>query len=402
MTFKVNAVIKHSPQSGYTNYYINDLDEKTGSYVYTQDNGNDFAYLQNYTNKVVTVYLTALNCVSSSSGCKYRFLPVEVIDENYKFDADKNAANFALDYYATNQFSESYYVSPDLEVITSLSSDLLGFSDAKISYESDNNNVAYFENIDNKTIFKLKDEGAATIKITAKYNDDIQTRTVKVNKLKLESYETITIKEATSSEDNSDVTVKGIVSASLGGKKLSSFYLIDNTGSVVVTLVNSDDLKNLSIGNQVIVKGKKTHYVSDKTSSGIGQIQIEDASVLVNNYGDNSIPTDSFISKTISELYEIAYDSLVDHSHEIYTIKAKASKVETPYYINYYLGDDNKKLILYASNGDQYQILDKYLYQELTFNVALVFWNSNNYKLNLIDIVLNDGTIINYNTTLKK
>ena len=40
--YKVNAFINKAPGLGFTNYYFNDLDNKTGSYVYSMNNGSDF------------------------------------------------------------------------------------------------------------------------------------------------------------------------------------------------------------------------------------------------------------------------------------------------------------------------------------------------------------------------
>ena len=56
--YKVNALIKKAPGDGFINYYINDLDGTTGSYVYTQANGNDLDYLEPFMVKfVLFIYL---------------------------------------------------------------------------------------------------------------------------------------------------------------------------------------------------------------------------------------------------------------------------------------------------------------------------------------------------------
>ena len=50
--YKVNAVVNKKPGDGFINYYINDLDNKTGTYTYTQCNGNDFTWLDEFDGKV--------------------------------------------------------------------------------------------------------------------------------------------------------------------------------------------------------------------------------------------------------------------------------------------------------------------------------------------------------------
>ena len=76
--YKVPAQIVKRAGSGFTNYYFNDLDGETGSYVYTQANGNDFSWLDQYDQQLHYVYLVALNAKMSSSGGIWRFLPIKV------------------------------------------------------------------------------------------------------------------------------------------------------------------------------------------------------------------------------------------------------------------------------------------------------------------------------------
>ena len=98
MLYKVTAVINKAEGKGFVNYYINDLDGQTGTYTYTQCSGSDFAWLDKFDGKICNVYVMALNAKSSSSGCIFRFLPVQVEEiKDYVFDMNK-AAQFALDY----------------------------------------------------------------------------------------------------------------------------------------------------------------------------------------------------------------------------------------------------------------------------------------------------------------
>ena len=67
LVYKTTALVKEVPGNGFTNFYFFDLDENTGSYTYTQCNGNDFSYLDEFDGKVCTVYMTAHNAKSTKS-----------------------------------------------------------------------------------------------------------------------------------------------------------------------------------------------------------------------------------------------------------------------------------------------------------------------------------------------
>ena len=98
--FKVNSYIKRQQKEGqnFVNYYFYDLDEKTGSYAYTQCNGSDFSWLDEFDGKICTVYLSAINAKSTASGCFWRFVPLSVKDENYQFNT-ANVGQFVYDYH---------------------------------------------------------------------------------------------------------------------------------------------------------------------------------------------------------------------------------------------------------------------------------------------------------------
>lgn len=63
--FKVNALVKKVDGHNFVNYYFYDIDGTTGSYTYTQCNGNDFDWLDEFDGKICTVYLSAMNAKTS-------------------------------------------------------------------------------------------------------------------------------------------------------------------------------------------------------------------------------------------------------------------------------------------------------------------------------------------------
>ena len=126
LIYKVTALVKKAPGDGFTNYYIDDLDGETGSYVYTQCNGSDFSWMDPYDGKICTVYLAVINAKASASGCVYRFTPIVVQDDNFDVST-VDPAKFAVEYYGVGQFETSYSGNPALKLQATVSSQLLNF-----------------------------------------------------------------------------------------------------------------------------------------------------------------------------------------------------------------------------------------------------------------------------------
>ena len=397
--FKVNALVKKVPGSGFVNYYIDDLDGETGSYVYTQCNGSDFSWLDAFDGKICTVYLTALNAKSSTSGCVWRFIPVEVIDENYTFDLN-DTAEFVVNYHALDQFLASYawnpVVTPTFELVNGVNSELLGFTGATISYASSDEAIIKFETTDGTTTMKLVGFGTVTVTITGEYQGQTYSTTLTIVSSESSNIDSITVSEAIAASKGTTVIVKGIVGPSLVNK--DGFYLIDESGVIAVTGPVTI-FEGLKIGNEVIIKGVRNVNVKDTTTSAIGQTYISDVEILANDYGNHDYSTATFVSgKTIEEVY--ALDPLVDYSTTVFVLQAKVLVEEAQYYSNIYLTslDGSVKLRLYASSASQYNWLKAYNGQTVTVEVAACNWNDKNYYTGCaLAVVLEDGSKV-YNT----
>ncbi len=384
--FKVNALIKKSQGDGFVNYYIDDLDETTGSYVYTQANGEDLSYLEEFDGKICTVYLSCINAKSNDSGCVWRFIPVEVKNENYKFDLSKTN-EFVMNYYALDQFKSRYEGDPQTELVTNVSSSLLGFSNANITYESSNTDVLSIEEENSKMILHTKAYGKATVTIKVSYNGSILTKTVDVTYAEPVNYDTINISEVYSKDIDTTVCVKGIVSAGVTNQK--AFYLIDDTGMIAVRC-DDETLKTIKVGDEVVVSGKYVNYSGTKT----GQLHIEDASVLVNYGGNNSYSTNSFVNSTITELNTICSNKDESSTSKVYVIEASVVEEKNEKYSNIYLVErDGTKFMLYTSNSSQYSWLLEYS-GTLKFEVTINAWNGK-FKGSVISVILEDGTKVN-------
>ena len=395
--FKVTALVKKVPGAGFVNYYINDLDGTTSSYVYTQCNGADFDWLDKFDGKICTVYLTALNAKSNNAGCVWRFIPVAVVDEGYTFDFN-NTAQFVIDYHTKGQFLDSYawnpVVNPTFPLVTSVSSELLGFENATVSYASSDDSIITFITKDGVTSMKLVGFGEATVTITATYADKTATATLKITSTESSSIDALTVSDAIAASKGDTVIVKGIVGPSLVNKP--GFYLIDETGVIAVT-GPATIFEGLSIGNEVILTGVRKVNVKDTTTAAIGQTYIADVEILANDYATHDYSTASFVTdKTIVDIYGL--DPLVDYSTTVFVTTATVTVEEATYYSNIYLTLDGVKLRLYSSSAGQYNWLKAFAGQEVTVEVAACNWNDKPYYTGCVLSVVNADGTKTYNT----
>ncbi len=389
--FKVNALIEKRDGKGFVNYYFFDLDGKTGAYTYTQCNGSDFAWLDEFDGKICTVYLSALNAKSTASDCYFRFIPVAVIDEGFTFNTDDAPAH-AVDYYGIPQFNASYSGNPAAEMITSVSSELLGFENVTLSYASSDASIISFDEVDGKVIFNCNKTGKATVTVTAAYNGKTDSDTVEIEVTVNESYDTITVADAQNTAVDETVTIKGIVGPSVVNK--SGFYLFDETGMIAVIVKNADTFNEIEIGHEIVITGRRECYKDDgKTHAG--QTCLVDAEVLANYYGEHDYPTDGFITdKTLADIYNLNNNE--DHTTEVYVVKATVNFNETAYYTNLNLTDGDTKLSLYCSGAGQYSFLKAFAGREVTLEIAPCNWNNKTYYVGcVLAVYTEDGKVLN-------
>ena len=385
--FKVNALVNKAEGTGFTNYYFNDIDGTTGSYTYSQCNGSDFSWLDAFDGKICTVYLMVLNAKSTTSGCVYRFLPIAVADEGYTFNTD-NAAEYAVKYHGVGQFLSSYTGDPQLQLIPSVSSTLLGFENATLSYTSADSSIIKIEN----GVMHCLKTGTTTVTVTGSYGGKEYSESVEISvTISQQPQSAPTVADAIAAAVGEKVTVKGIVGPSLVNR--SGFYLIDETG-VIAIITDEATLSTLSIGNEVVLSGKR--HINTKGGSGYhGQTCIVDAVVESNAYGEHAYSDATFVSgKTVKEFYDL--DPLTDYTTTVFVLKATVLVEESAYYTNIYLTDGSTKIRLYCSSAKQYGWLKEFSGQEITVEIAACNWNDKNYYTGCVLAVVTDtGKILN-------
>ena len=391
LIYKVNALVKKVPGSGFVNYYFFDLDGETGTYTYTQCNGSDFAWLDEFDGKICTVYLTALNAKSTGTSCFFRFVPVSVYDESFKFDLTKTP-DHVLNYYALGQFLESYTGNPELELMTEVSSELLGFENAEITYSSSNTAIITFTERDGKLIMECLDPGVATVTVTAAYNGVSKSSDVEIQVIDPAVLEASDVKSAIEAELNEIVTVKGIVGPSLVNRK--GFYLIDETGVISIIVKEDSILGEVELGQEVVLKGKRDRFHNGKGDHA-GQIAITETTVVANFYGNHEYDTSNFITdKTVADFYNLNVNE--NHSTEVYVLKATVVLEGDQHSTKIKLTDGTNYITLYSSSADQYEFLKAFEGEEITVEIAACNWNNKGYYAGcVLAVITEDGKVYN-------
>ena len=387
--YKVNAYVSKQEGKGFTNYYINDIDGKTGSYSYTQCNGSDFSWLDEFDGKICTVYLSVINAKSTNSTCLWRFLPVKVVYENYKFDLTKSA-EYAITYHVLDQFLETYTGNPKLELITNVSNEALGIDNVSISYSSSNTDVVYFENLDNKVVLNTKKLGTAEITITAKYGEITASKKINITVSENDLTDVISIEEAIALEVGQTATVKGIVGPSLINK--TGFYLMCENALIAIE-TTPEVMETIEIGYEVVVTG--TRHLNVKDSATHGQVCLNNASVVANYYGEHELPTSYF--EEVKGEYFSNLDVNENHSTTAYIVEGVVTFTETQYYSNVsFQTTDGKKITLYCSSGKQYKWLSEACGNAtVKLAIAPCNWNSKAFYAGcVLYAILEDGTIV--------
>ncbi len=382
--FKVTALVKKVEGKGFVNYYIDDLDGATGSYVYTQCSGGDFAWLDAFDGKICTVYLSVLNAKSAASGCVWRFLPVAVMDEGFDVST-VNIAEHVVKYYGIPQFLSKYTGDPAMELTTVVSSELLNYTDAKLTYASNDTKVVYFEG----NVMHCGVSGSSTITVSCTYNGVTYSEEFVITVEKNEDVSYGTVQNAIDAAIGDKVVIKGIVGPSLVNQ--DGFYLIDETG-IIAILTDKDTLATLEVGYEIVLEG--TRYFKSKSDGNWGNTCVSDGKVLVNNYGNHAYSTESF-DGTLTLAEFAALDVNADYTTHVFTVTATIEVVETAYYTNIKLVDGDVSINLYCSSAKQYKWLMEYAGQTITMELAPCNWSSKSvYPACVLSVLLEDGTKI--------
>ncbi len=395
---KSTAIIVKDEQKGYTNYYIKDLDNKTGSYIYTKCNGGDFSWLDEFDGKICTVYFTVLNAKSQDTGCIWRLQPVKVEKiENYQFAAI-DAPKFALDYNVVDLFKDTYTVDPAIKVPTLINIETVGIEGITLTYSSIDEEVVYFTVENDTTVMHTGSKvGKTEITVLATYQTFTATYKKVITVGEPVKYDALTVKQAIDAAKDTEVIVKGIVTSGQQNKA-AAFYLTDETGLIAVEFASVTSMEEIEIGQEIIIKGTRTVNVN-KGNDTYQQV-VNNAILLSNNFGEHEIPTTSYKTITAEQLVALAQDKTVSSTAQGYIVTGLVSALVDPNYTNHYFGYGDTKgtnLQFYTGNYKQINwLLDEFIGQEVTLEVAFCDWNNKSvYRLVLLAIHTPNGKIVN-------
>ena len=159
-------------------------------------------------------------------------------------------------------------------------------------------------------------------------------------------------------------------------------------------MLNADEaFANLSIGNEVILKGMRERYIKDDTLTQAGQTCIVDAEILQNNFGSHEYSTEKFVTgKTVADLY--ALDPTVDYSTTVFVVTGTLTMPTG--YGQPAVEANGSKFSFYCSGAGQYAFLNDYVGQEITIEVAACNWNNKTYWVGCVLAVRTaDGKVLN-------
>ncbi len=399
--YKVTGLVEKKEGTGFTNYYIRDLDGTTGSYTYTQCNGSDFAWLDAYDGKICTVYLTALNAKSAPAECFYRLLPVavEVLD-NFVPTVDF-LLDFAIEYGVIDLIGTEYSSDPALNLPSSYCASLLGGQTVTLTYTSSNEAVARITD----SVLHLVGKGTADITVTAAFDGKTFSRQVSVAYDPVtQEITTPTVAEIIALPDDTLVQIRGVVISSLVNR--DGFYIGDETGMIAV-LTDAETLSKVKPGDQVVMEGYKVHHKKAGSDHCIGQCAIvgsvtrtadhvsfsSDAKLIANYFGNHDYATGYFAAgMTIDQLYEL--DAMEDYTTTAYRLTARVVLEGNQYFSQILLQDENgtNKLRLYCSSANQYGWLQAFEGQTVELELALCNWNDKDYYTGCVISVTVNGT----------
>lgn len=371
--YRIKCRIRKVPGSGFTNYYIDDLNRLDTILCYTQSNGKDFAYLDSYDGE--SVFIIANIILGKPGTNSWRLYPSNIIS-NTVVSAEEEAT-YALE-RALKEFPASY--GDSLEVTFSKTDTLLAGVTRSISCTSDH--VAIVENADDYTLnFTVDTTTTCDISISATYDSVTKTGSKTITLGNKPAYTAITLAQAKAKSDGETVTVDAVVTRLVyksGTDAATGAFIADDTATFFV--YNGADylnaLEGVVEGNKIAFSGTITHYISNAdnatANSYSGDFQIADMTLIYNDQVLHAIPTAAITESSIQAISETPATTNI--SGMTYKVTGKIIKTVSTYYSTYNIKDvtGTYSLNLYSQkNGSEFTWLDTHLDTEITLYLGV-------------------------------
>lgn len=371
--YQVKGRIAKVPGSGYTNYYIRDFNRVDSIAFYTQSNGKDYAWLDEYDTLAVEMYCVVQN---AKPGTKlWRFCPISVIAETTV--TDEQEVNYGLA-RTISEIKTVYRENVTIELKTKDEA-LEG-----ITYSYSSTSEALTISTQEDKVMMAIDTSLGTsakLTITATYKKVTKSQEITITFDKAPEVETTDISLARTMI-NQEVTIDGVI-ARMAYKSGSSdplgAFIVDETG--VMFVYHYQLFNGATEGNRVIVKGKVVHYVSNagnaEANGYVGDLQMTDAEIIYNNNDVMDFDKTSIQENTIANI--VATSGTTNLSGSIFLIKnAIIKKSVSTYATTYNIYDANNEEVFVnfysQKQGAEYAWVDEYIDQ--TVDVYLGIQNA--------------------------
>lgn len=373
--YRAKGRIRQVIGTGFTNYYLDDLNRVGTMLFYTQSNGKDFEFLESYNGKSVSMLVTVI--LGKPSVNEWRLYPTNSIKEITISDAEE--AKYGVQ-RALDVFADSY---GETSIITFSKTDpALASLTRSVSSTSSQVNITNNEN-DYTVTITVSEIATCQIAVSVVFNEASDSASKSLTLGKRPVYTATTIAEARKAKDGESVTLDAIIARLTyknGTDDACGAFIVDETGSFLI--YNSADymssLSGVSIGNKIAFSGTITHFIASGSEANYeannyaGDFQVSNITLIYNDRGNHSIPSTSIETKSIQSITETTGANNISGS--IYKVVGKLTKSSSVYYSTYYVKDSSGtySLNVYSQkNGADFTWLDTYLDRELTMYLGV-------------------------------
>lgn len=375
--YRLEGRIRRVPGSGFVNYYLEDLNRIDSFLVYTQCNGKDFEYLDEYDGKAVSILV---NVILGKPGVNaWRIYPTTQVEEIVV--TDEQELDYGL-YRAQLDIPDSF--SEDVTITFNKVDAIL--PDMTRSIVSSHPNIAITENEDDFSISITIDSEYqinTNVTITVSYKGLEDSVFKPIGLVWKPAYEAITLAEARGEPDGSEVTIEAIVARFVfksGSNIPMGAFIIDDTGSLFIYNDSNhmSSLLTVQEGNLIAATGTINHYISDSNTAKAaannysGDFQLENITLIHNDNGYHSVLSDAIEETTVQAITQTTGSTNL--SGTIFEVTGVITKTVSPYYSTYYVKDTTQtySLNVYSQkNGSEFGWLDDYLDTEVTLYLGI-------------------------------
>lgn len=368
--FVVNGRYSVSTNSAFSNYTITDLNRVDSLLAYTQSNGKDYAWTNDYDGKAVE--MTLIISLAKPAVNAWRFCPVS-FDQEITVTAQEEAQYGVI--RAENQFAQSY----DVDTTVTLPEEDPLLTGLIRTFTSTSSQVSITEASGTYTIaIKATPIGTASIAISCAYQTATATGAADFSLVAPTHFETISLAEARKAADGTSVTVEAVVARVTYKSSMTKqgLFLADGTGSLFA-YSGDDTLANVADGNKVVVTGTMAHYIKNAenatAASYTGDLQITNFTVKNIDTNVYAIPSGAVIAdQTIKGIMSTL--PATNLTSNIYRLKAKIVKTAGTYpsFAVADYDDNSVTLPLYSQNSAaDFTWLDGYDGKNVTLVVGI-------------------------------